>query len=542
MLKNEIKARIEKLREEIEYHDKKYYLEDAPEIGDFEYDRLMVQLLELEEKYPEFLTEDSPSMRVGGEPLSKFTQVNHYRQLLSLANAFDEADLRAFFQRMENHLGGVQAEYSVEVKIDGLSIVLEYDAGLLKTAATRGDGLIGEDVTLNVKTIRNIPLRIEEKGRLIVRGEAYIPKKSFEKINLRRQEDNEDLFANPRNAAAGSLRQLDPKVAAKRDLRIILYELIHAADLSIHSHKEELELLAKEGFFVVAPFYSKDKEEIIEYCLNFNEKRNDFEFEIDGLVIKLLDKDLQEEIGSTARNPRWATAFKFPPEQVETSLLDIEWAVGRTGAITPTAILEPVFISGSMVGRASLHNEDYIKEKDIRIGDRVIIEKAGEIIPALVRVLFDKREEDLPPSQSPSHCPVCGSNTIRLADEAVLRCSNNLSCPAQIKRSLEHFASKAGMDISGLGRQMAFQLYDEGLVKNIADFYKLEKKSLIELERMGEKSADNLLAALEESKKALDLNKNSIKIMNVESSKGLEFPHVFFVGLDYMPRLGENRL
>lgn len=502
MLKKEAKLRIEELRQELEYHNKKYYLEDAPEISDFEFDRLMGQLIELEKTYPEFLTEDSPSMRVGGEPLSQFTQVSHYRQLLSLSNAFNEADLRQFFQRIENQLPGGQVEFSVEPKIDGLTIVLDYDKTYLKTAATRGDGLIGEDVTNNVKTIKNIPLKIGFSGRFIARGEAYIPKKSFEKINLQRLENNEDLFANPRNAAAGSLRQLDPKVAAKRDLRIILYELIYSEDRRSSSHKEELELLKAEGFKVVQPFYTMDPEQIIEYCLNFNDKRNTYDYEIDGLVIKILDKDIQADLGATARNPRWATAFKFPPEQVETKIVDIEWTVGRTGAITPTAILEPVLVSGSRVGRAILHNEDYIKDKDIRIGDRVIIEKAGEIIPAVVRVLLDKREEDLPLTLPPPLCPVCSSKTIRLAGEAALRCSNSLSCPAQIKRSLEHFASKAGMDISGLGRQMAFQLYDEGLVKNIADFYKLDRERLEALERMGQKSASNLLAALEESKKA----------------------------------------
>lgn len=502
MLKTDAEAKISRLREVIEYHNKKYYLDDSPEISDFEFDRLMQELINLEKEYPEFLTEDSPSQRVGGEPLSKFNQLKHFKQLLSLSNSFDDGDLRQFFQRLENQLPDASYEFSVEPKIDGLTVVLEYEDGFFKSGATRGDGLIGEDVTYNVKTIRNVPLKINRKGKLIARGEAYIPKKSFEKINQLRMENNEELFANPRNAAAGSLRQLDPKIAAKRDLRIILYELIYSGNEEVLSHKDELTILKNEGFKVVEPFYSNNSEEIINYCIDFHEKRNDFEFEIDGLVIKLLDKRMQEELGSTAKNPRWATAYKFPPEQAETKVLGIEWNVGRTGAITPTAVLEPVRVSGSTVKRAILHNEDYIKEKDIRIGDTVIIEKAGEIIPAVVRVLLEKRTEALEEPEIPSACPVCGSKAVRLPEEAVIRCTNTLSCPAQIKRSLEHFASKAGMDINGLGRQLVFQLYDEGHIKNIADFYKLEKDKIINMERMAEKSAQNLLDAIEESKKS----------------------------------------
>ena len=502
MLKTDAEAKISRLREVIEYHNKKYYLDDSPEISDFEFDRLMQELINLEKEYPEFLTEDSPSQRVGGEPLSKFNQLKHFKQLLSLSNSFDDGDLRQFFQRLENQLPDASYEFSVEPKIDGLTVVLEYEDGFFKSGATRGDGLIGEDVTYNVKTIRNVPLKINRKGKLIARGEAYIPKKSFEKINQLRMENNEELFANPRNAAAGSLRQLDPKIAAKRDLRIILYELIYSGNEEVLSHKDELTILKNEGFKVVEPFYSNNSEEIINYCIDFHEKRYDFEFEIDGLVIKLLDKRMQEELGSTAKNPRWATAYKFPPEQAETKVLGIEWNVGRTGAITPTAVLEPVRVSGSTVKRAILHNEDYIKEKDIRIGDTVIIEKAGEIIPAVVRVLLEKRTEALEEPEIPSACPVCGSKAVRLPEEAVIRCTNTLSCPAQIKRSLEHFASKAGMDINGLGRQLVFQLYDEGHIKNIADFYKLEKDKIINMERMAEKSAQNLLDAIEESKKS----------------------------------------
>ena len=500
LLKKDIEKKISRLREEIEHHNRKYYLEDSPEISDYDFDSLMQELIKLEKEYPELLTEDSPSQRVGGEPLSKFNQVKHYKQLLSLSNSFDENDLRQFFQRLENQIGENTYEFSVEPKIDGLTIVLVYENGILKNGGTRGDGLVGEDVTNNVKTIRNVPLRIKEEGLFIARGEAYIPKKSFEKINKLRAENNEELFANPRNAAAGSLRQLDPKIAAQRDLRAILYEIIYSDEEVPLSYQEEIGKLNGEGFKVVEPFYNNDKEKIIEYCLNFLDKRNDFEFEIDGLVIKLLDKNLREELGSTARNPRWATAFKFPPEQVETRLMDIQWNVGRSGAITPTAILEPVRVSGSTVQRAILHNEDYIKEKDIRIGDWVIIEKAGEIIPAVVRVLKDRRTSEMPEHKFPNLCPVCGSKAVRLPDEAVIRCTNTLSCPAQIKRSLEHFTSKAGMDIAGLGRQVVFQLYDQGLVKNIADFYRLEKDKLIGLERMGEKSVQNLVDAIEDSK------------------------------------------
>ncbi len=500
MLKSEAQAKISSLRELISYHDQKYYLEDSPEITDREYDLLMQELIALETEYPEFLTEDSPSQRVGGEPLSKFNQVKHYKPLLSLGNVFGEDELRQFFQRIDNQLGSRPYEFSIEPKIDGLSIVLTYKDGYLKTAATRGNGEVGEDVTENVKTIRNVPLRIKEPLNIIIRGEAYIPKKSFEKINRVRAENQEDLFANPRNAAAGSLRQLDPKIAAKRDLRIIVYEVIHAEEKDLKSHKEELNLLINENFETVSAVYSDDKEEIIEYCMNYYEKRHDFHYEIDGLVIKLIDKNLQEELGATAKTPRWAAAYKFPAEQAETKVIGIEWNVGRSGAITPTAVLEPVKVSGSVVRRAILHNEDYITEKDIRIGDRVIIEKAGEIIPAVVRVLFEKRETDLLPPDFPDACPVCGSDAVRLPEEAVIRCTNTLSCPAQIKRSLEHFASKAGLDIKGLGRQVVFQLYDQGLIKDIADLYYLEKDQLLSQERMAEKSAQNLLDAIEDSK------------------------------------------
>lgn len=496
----EAKGRIAWLREVIAYHNRKYFIEDAPEISDYEFDQYMRELVALETQYPDLQTEDSPSQRVGGEPLSKFQQVTHKKPLLSLANAFGQEDLEQFFQRLENLLGPGQRSFSVEPKIDGLTIVLEYQDGLLKTAATRGDGEVGEDVTHNVRTIRNIPLQIPYSGQTVLRGEIYIPKKSFERMNEERIKNEEEPFANPRNAAAGSLRQLDPKVAARRDLRGILYEIIHREGEEYPDHKKELEALAEAGFQVVEPFYSQDTTTIMEYCLNYGERRNDFLFEIDGLVIKLLDKRLQEELGATAKTPRWAVAYKFPPEQAETRVLSIEWSVGRTGAITPTANLEPVRVSGSVVRRAILHNEDYIRQKDIHIGDYVIIEKAGEIIPAVVRVLFEKRDGEPAPHDFPEKCPVCGSEALRLPGEAALRCTNTLSCPAQIKRALEHFASKAGMDINGLGRQLVFQLYDHGLVTDITGFYKLEKPALVNLERMAEKSAQNLLDAIEDSK------------------------------------------
>lgn len=499
MNREEAKKRIEELTELIIKYDKAYFVDDNPLVPDAVYDQLFRELVELEAKYPEFVLEHSPTKRVGSEPVDAFRKVEHEVPMLSLGNAFQEQELLDFHRRVTQAIGN-DVEYICELKIDGLAVSLTYEDGKLVRGATRGDGSVGEDITSNLKTIRSIPLMIEETGKLEVRGEAYMPKRSFEQLNEERKEKGEQLFANPRNAAAGSLRQLDPRIAAKRHLDMFAYGYGVWQIPEVGTHSGRLEKLQKLGF-KINPHWEicRSIDEVIAFVKKWTEQRSSLPYDIDGIVVKVNDIKQQEQLGFTARTPRWAIAYKFPAQEAVTTLIDIELSVGRTGVVTPTAILEPVFVDGSTVSRATLHNEDHIRALDIRIGDRVIIKKAGDIIPQVVRVLFEERKEGLEPYRMPDHCPACNSKLVHLDDEVALRCINP-DCPAQLKEGIIHFVSREAMNIEGLGEKIIEQLFDAGLIKSIADLYRLKKEDLLPLERMGEKSVQNLLTAIEASK------------------------------------------
>ncbi|MCG8539020.1 MAG: NAD-dependent DNA ligase LigA [Clostridia bacterium] len=501
MYKNQIKAKIENLRKEINYHDHSYHVLDSPEISDYKYDTLVKELMDLEEKHPELITPDSPTQRVGGKPETKFPQVAHTVPLLSLDNSYNENDLLDFDKRIKKEVGET-VEYVVEYKIDGLSVALKYENGSFVRGTTRGDGTVGEDITSNLRTIKSIPLRLQEETSIEVRGEAYIPKKKFAELN-RRQEENEDtVFANPRNAAAGSLRQLDPKIAASRPLDISIFSILAISGAAIDRHSYALEYLKKLGFKTSNYEVCKDIGEVIELCNKWQEKRYDLPFEIDGLVIKVNDLSKREILGTRAKSPRWAIAFKFPAEEKETLVKGVIVQIGRTGAVTPTAILEPVTVAGSVVSRATLHNQDFIDMKDIRIGDTVVIHKAGDVIPEVVRVIKEKRNGEEQKYVLPSECPECKEKTVRLDGEVALRCIN-IACPAQLRRGIIHFVSRNAMNIDGLGEALVTMLLDKGFIKDPGDIYYLKdrREELVDLERMGEKSVENLLDAIERSKK-----------------------------------------
>lgn len=499
-------AEAEKLRREIRHNEYLYYVLDAPEITDAEYDRMMVRLRELEARYPDSIPADSPTQRVGGRASSQFTEVRHLEPLLSLGNVFSAEELRAFDERVRGGLpAGSKVEYVMEPKIDGLACSLIYENGKLVRAATRGDGVVGENVTANVRTIRSIPLTLKvPEGEAVpelldVRGEVYMPRQAFMRLNEQRAERGESEFANPRNAAAGSLRQLDPQVTASRSLSFFAYYLV--GEGAQPKHSESLALLAHYGFKVSENYKVVENiDEAIKYIGDFNELRQGLSYDTDGAVIKVNDVYQQRILGATGKDPRWATAYKYPPEQAETTLEDIDWRVGRTGVLTPTAVLTPVKLSGSVISRATLHNEDFIRAKDIRIGDRVIINKAGEIIPEVLRVVAEKRTGDEKEVEIPSVCPECGWRVERQGEEAAIRCTNP-HCPALGREGLIHFVSRDAMNIDGCGPSVINALLDAGLVRDAADLYSLRKEDLLKLERMGEKSADNLLAALAESKK-----------------------------------------
>lgn len=499
MDKHEAEQQIHELREKLNKYNYEYYVLDQPSVPDAEYDRLMQQLIQLEEQFPELITPNSPSQRVGGEPLDAFQKVEHAVPMLSLSNAFNEQDLRDFDRRIRERIGN-DFSYVCELKIDGLAVSLTYENGVFVQGATRGDGTVGEDITNNLKTIRSIPLVLKKPVTINVRGEVFMPKRSFLQLNEQREKQGEPLFANPRNAAAGSLRQLDPKIAASRNLDIFLYAIGYIEGESIDSHSEGLELLHELGFKVNREWKRcRTIDEAIAFVGRWFEKRPNLDYEIDGIVIKVDSLKQQEQLSATAKSPRWATAYKFPAEEVATKLIDIELSVGRTGVVTPTAILEPVTVAGTTVRRASLHNEDLIKAKDIRIGDTVIIRKAGDIIPEVTQVIFDRRKGTEQPYSMPDHCPVCDSGLERLDGEVALRCLNP-TCPAQITEGIIHYASRDAMNIEGLGEKVVEQLYEANLIRNIADLYKLKKEELMKLERMGDKSSDNLLRAIEQSK------------------------------------------
>ena len=503
-LKSEALAEAERLRKELRHHEYLYYVMDAPTITDAEYDRLMIRLREIEAEYPEDVPADSPTQRVGGKVNPEFTEVKHLTPLLSLGNAFSADELRAFDERVRNGLpSGSEVEYVLEPKIDGLACSLVYENGKLVRAATRGDGVVGENVTANVRTIRAIPLTLtvpagEEVPELLdVRGEVYMPRHEFMRLNEERAEKGEAEFANPRNAAAGSLRQLDPQVTAKRSLSFFAYNVGNGA---LEKHSDSLAMLKGYGFKVSENYkVVANIEEAIKFIEEFDAKRSSLAYDTDGAVIKVNAVYQQRILGATGKDPRWAIAYKFPPEQAETTLEDIVWRVGRTGVLTPTAVLTPVKLSGSVVSRATLHNEDFIREKGICIGDRVIINKAGEIIPEVLRVVESKRTGEETPVVIPAECPECGWKVERQGSEAAIRCTNP-HCPALGREGLIHFVSRDAMNIEGCGPSVINQLIDSELVRDAADLYSLNKEDLLKLERMGEKSADNLLKAIEASK------------------------------------------
>ncbi|MFY0519768.1 NAD-dependent DNA ligase LigA [Lysinibacillus sp. UGB7] len=497
---NEIEQRIAELNKLLHEYGYAYYVLDNPIIADSVYDQLLHELIALEEANPSLIYPDSPTQRVGGVVVEGFKKVTHDYPMLSLSNAFNEADIREFDRKISQAIGD-KFSYVCELKIDGLAISLKYDNGVFVQGATRGDGIIGEDITANLRTIRAVPLRLKEPLTIEVRGEAYMPKKSFEKLNSQRAENGEELFANPRNAAAGSLRQLDPKIAASRQLSTFIYSIGGDGEAyGIDGHGEMLDYL--EGLGLPS---NKERQhctsidQVLAFIEKWTENRPNLAYEIDGIVIKVDRYAQQDELGYTAKSPRWAIAYKFPAEEVITTLLDIDLTVGRTGVVTPTAILTPVQVAGTTVQRASLHNEDLIRDKDIRIGDTVVIRKAGDIIPQVVGVLMEQRPESSVPYEMPANCPVCDSELIRIEGEVALRCVNP-ACFAQIAESIKYFVSRNAMNIDGLGEKVVEQLLRADLIHDVSDLYHLTIEQLVELERMGEKSATNLVNAIQTSK------------------------------------------
>lgn len=498
-----ILRKIEKLREEIRYHARKYYVEDAPEISDYEYDALVKELERLEQEHPQFITPDSPTQRVGGEPLEAFQTVDHLIPMLSLDNSYSPEELREFEKRIKRLAPDEEFRYVVELKIDGLGVALLYRNGLLERGATRGDGSRGEDITQNLRTINSIPLRLGGDSGIPevmeVRGEVYLPKKGLRKINEKRERSGEPLFANPRNAAAGSLRQLDSRVVATRPLDIFIYSLSYVEGRGPATQYEALAMFKELGFKVNPHArLCQNMDEVIEVCLGWQDKHEELDYEVDGMVVKVNDISLWDRLGATSKHPRWAIAYKFPARQATTVIRAIEVNVGRTGAVTPTAVLDPVELSGTTVSRATLHNEDEIRRKDIRVGDTVIIEKGGEVIPKVVRVLESKRTGQEREFHMPLKCPACGADVYRPEGEAVHRCTGS-NCPAQLKEKLIHFASRGAMDIDHLGPKVIEQLVDKGLVKDYADLYSLTLDQLKSLERLADKSGRNILEGVERS-------------------------------------------
>ena len=514
-----IKEEIFKLVALLNKYSYDYYVEDNPQISDTEYDTLYKQLEKLEQEYPEFILDNSPTQRVGDRVLDEFEKVIHKVPMLSLSNTFSIEDLRDFDSRISKLSSDDSIEYICELKIDGLAISINYENGKLVSAATRGDGMVGENVTENIKTIFSIPKTLKTKKSFEVRGEVYLPKKSFELLNKEREENNEVLFANPRNAAAGSLRQLDSKITAKRRLSAFIYSVV--GDENINSQKMALTVAADLGLPVNPNFkLCKTIDEVVDYIMYWEEHKQDLPYEIDGIVIKVNSYSLQEEIGSTQKSPRWATAYKFPEEELATKLLDIELSVGRTGIITPVAVLNPINISGSTVSKASLHNKDIIDELDIHIGDMVVVKKAGEIIPKVVRVVEELRLANSEKYVMPNICPSCENKTFTKEGDPFTRCLNP-DCPEQNIRKIIHFASREALNIEGLGDKVVATLYEKGIIKHTIDLFSLDRNKLVELERMGDKSVDNLLNAIENSKQSsLDKVIFALGILNVGKKAG----------------------
>ena len=498
------KERIKELRDTLNAHSYRYYVLDEPSISDYEYDMLQRELANLEKEHPEEITPDSPTQRVGGMALTKFEPVTHAVPLESLQDSFSDAEVVDFDEKVREQLEHV--EYSVEPKVDGLSVALEYRDGVFVRGATRGDGRVGEDVTENLRTIQSIPMVLPEKlPRLIVRGEVYMAKKVFAALNAEREENGEQTFANPRNAAAGSLRQLDPRIAAKRRLDIAVFNLQLAEGRTFTTHAETLAYLRTQKFKVIGNKVVDNVQDALAEIRRLGEERAELPYDMDGAVVKLNSLTDREILGSTSKVPRWAIAYKYPPEEKETRVTDIVVQVGRTGVLTPKAVFEPVHLAGTTVTNATLHNQDFIDEKDIRVGDAIVVRKAGEIIPEVVRVLKDKRPDGTQPYRLPDRCPVCGAPVVRDEDGAALRCTG-AECPAQLQRNITHFASRDAMDIEGLGPAVVAQLVENGLIANVADLYDLHAQDVAQLDRMGAKSAENLIRAIEKSK-ANDLSK-----------------------------------
>ena len=494
------KERIKELRDTLNAHSYRYYVLDEPSISDYEYDMLQRELANLEKEHPEEITPDSPTQRVGGMALTKFEPVTHAVPLESLQDSFSDAEVVDFDEKVREQLEHV--EYSVEPKVDGLSVALEYRDGVFVRGATRGDGRVGEDVTENLRTIQSIPMVLPEKlPRLIVRGEVYMAKKVFAALNAEREENGEQTFANPRNAAAGSLRQLDPRIAAKRRLDIAVFNLQLAEGRTFTTHAETLAYLRTQKFKVIGNKVVDNVQDALAEIRRLGEERAELPYDMDGAVVKLNSLTDREILGSTSKVPRWAIAYKYPPEEKETRVTDIVVQVGRTGVLTPKAVFEPVHLAGTTVTNATLHNQDFIDEKDIRVGDAIVVCKAGEIIPEVVRVLKDKRPDGTQPYRLPDRCPVCGAPVYRAEGESATRCTG-AECPAQLLRTVAHFASREAMDIDGLGISVCESLINNGLIKTAAELYYLNAEQLVELDRMGEKSAANLIAAIEKSKEA----------------------------------------
>ena len=504
MDKEKAKIQLEKLKKEIRRHDRLYYVENRPEIDDSEYDKLMRQLKDLEGQFPDLITPDSPTQRVGGEPTKVFPQVKHLVPMLSMDNTYSPEELKEFDQRVRKNLPGERIEYVVELKFDGVSVSLLYKNSRFMKGATRGDGAIGDDVSNNLKTIRSIPLVLEDEEatpRLFeVRGEVYMRREELLKLNEEKERIGEPLFANPRNAAAGSLKLLDPKIVAERGLDIFIYGIGHCEGKEFKTHDEVLKFLKKIGIKVnKSILLCRSIDEVIDHCNQWEGKRDSLEYDTDGMVIKVNSLDQQRRLGHTSKSPRWMIAYKFPARKVTTKLKDITVQVGRTGALTPVAILEPVHVSGSTVSRATLHNMDEIERLDVRIGDTVILEKGGEIIPKIDSVVKNKRTGKEKKFVLPDSCPVCSSKVLRSPDEVALRCEN-VACPAQLKMTILHFASHTAMDIEGMGERIVDQMVDKGLLKDYGDIYHLKMNQVAQLERLAEKSASNLMEAVEKSK------------------------------------------
>lgn len=535
----EAKDRILNLSNELEHHNYLYYVLDQPSIADYEYDAMLRELEDLEKEYPQYASPLSPTKRVGGVALSQFEKVQHVVPMESLQDVFSYDEVHDFCDRVQGAVD--MPTYTVEPKIDGLSVSLEYVDGLFVRGSTRGDGLVGEDITENLKTIRSIPMSLKQApARLIVRGEVFMPKTVFEKLNAAREENGETTFANPRNAAAGSLRQLDPKVAAERQLDILIFNLQLAEGISFKTHSESLEYL-KDLHFKVVPYHLSSADEIEQFIEEIDKNRQAYSYDIDGAVIKLNDLADRAKMGSTSKFPRWASAFKYPPEIKQAVVEQIVIQVGRTGVLTPKAVVSPVRLAGTTVTNATLHNQDFIADKDIRVGDTVFIRKAGEIIPEIIEVDFTKRDPSSEPYILPKLCPVCGSSVLRDEDGAAMRCTG-LACPAQLSRNISHFASRDAMNIEGLGGAIVDLLIDAGLVKTPADLYYLDREAVEKLERMGKQSTDNLLMAIENSKEN-DLSRliNAFGIRQV-GTKAAKILSATFGSLDRIMELSEEEL